>query len=345
MEDQNTSQSLFPMDSSSDSDDGEESGDIGSGSLFPMDGSEESSDSGGSSPIHAMKRKRRSSDSLFEDIEISDDSDSTENDDLEDDDDDNKDLLFSSKRPEDSSDSEDEFNIGLRGWDDEVLAYCRPMYKSYLIVIDVIIDQILYYRRVYPKNYFQNFNFHGVICKKVSKGASERITNKITRFKADLRKRFYEKLEGSDGRLRIEVILNSKTIVEKVWFDFKKIRYTKNRLNRIAKLNQTRDLPEMKYHRWTKRIECDMKVHENFCAIDGGFGNNISDLLRDLLRFLAAEQLDEVKRQLELKIWKIPNVQKPRKLMSAKYLSPLYSPFFTLWTSYRIETKCPNGEK
>ena len=80
----------------------------------------------------------------------------------------------------------------------------------------------------------------------------------------------------------------------------------------------------MKYHRWTKRIECDMKVHENFCAIDGGFGNNISDLLRDLLRFLAAEQLDKVKRQLELKIWKIPNVQKPRKLMSAKYLSPLY---------------------
>ena len=124
----------------------------------------------------------------------------------------------------------------------------------------------------------------------------------------------------------------------------------------------------MKYHRWTKRIECDMKVHENFCAIDGGFGNNISDHLRDLIRFLAAEQLDKVKRQLELKIWKIPNVQKPRKLMSAKYLSPLYrdgdcsspcskeirnlqtrkipiSPFFTLWTSYRIETKCSNGEK
>ena len=50
-----------------------------------------------SSPIHAMKRNRTSSDSLFEDIEISDDSDSTENDDLEDDDDDNKDLLFSSK--------------------------------------------------------------------------------------------------------------------------------------------------------------------------------------------------------------------------------------------------------
>ena len=75
--------------------------------------------------------------------------------------------------------------------------------------------------------------FVKVICKKVSKGASERITNKITRFKADLRKQFYEKLEGSDGRLRIEVILNSKTIIEKVWFDFKKIRYTKNRLNRM----------------------------------------------------------------------------------------------------------------
>ena len=59
------------------------------------------------------------------------------------------------------SDSEDEINVGLRCWDDYTLTSCRPMYKSYVIIIDAIIDQILYYRRVHPTNYFQNYNFHG----------------------------------------------------------------------------------------------------------------------------------------------------------------------------------------
>ena len=61
------------------------------------------------------------------------------------------------------SDSEDEINRGLSGWDEDILVYCRPMYKNYLFIIDAIIDQILYYRRVYQTNYFQNFNFHGGI--------------------------------------------------------------------------------------------------------------------------------------------------------------------------------------
>ena len=70
-----------------------------------------------------------------------------------------------------------------------------------------------------------------VICKKLSKSAPEKISNMLTRLKADLRNQFYEKLESSDGRIRIEIILNcGKSFVEKIWFDFKKIRYTKNRL-------------------------------------------------------------------------------------------------------------------
>ena len=67
------------------------------------------------------------------------------------------------KKDTPDSDSEDEINRGLSGWDEDILVYCRPMYKNYLFIIDAIIDQILYYRRVYQTNYFQSFNFHGGI--------------------------------------------------------------------------------------------------------------------------------------------------------------------------------------
>ena len=77
-----------------------------------------------------------------------------------------EDLLYWSKNTnpiENSSDSDfdEEINRPLRSWDEEILSYCRPMYKSYLAIIEAIIDQMLYYRKVYPTNYFQNFNFHG----------------------------------------------------------------------------------------------------------------------------------------------------------------------------------------
>ena len=94
--------------------------------------------------------------------------------------------------------------------------------------------------KIYPRKNFGRFflTFGGrkltsvtVICKKLSKNAPEKISNTITRFKDDLRSQFYEKLENSDGRIRIEIILNcGKSFAEKIWFDFKKIRYTKNRL-------------------------------------------------------------------------------------------------------------------
>ena len=76
-----------------------------------------------------------------------------------------EDLLYWSRNPiiENSSDSDfdEEINRPLRSWDEDILSYCRPMYKSYLAIIEAIIDQMLYYRKVYPTNYFQNFNFHG----------------------------------------------------------------------------------------------------------------------------------------------------------------------------------------
>ena len=73
-----------------------------------------------------------------------------------------------------------------------------------------------------------------VICKQLSKTAPEKISNDIKKFKNDLRKRFYDQLENSNGQIRIELLLNrGKSVVEKIWFDFKKIRYTKNRLYKM----------------------------------------------------------------------------------------------------------------
>ena len=73
-----------------------------------------------------------------------------------------------------------------------------------------------------------------VICKKLSKTAPDKISNDIKNFKNDLRKRFYDQLENSNGKIRIELLLNrGKSVVEKIWFDFKKIRYTKNRLYKM----------------------------------------------------------------------------------------------------------------
>lgn len=131
-----------------------------------------------------------------------------------------------------------------------------------------------------------------VICKKLSKTAPDKISNGIKNFKTDLKKRFYEKLESSDGRIRIEILLNrGKSVVEKIWLDFKKIRYTKNRLYKIAKLNHTKDLPVMKFHRHMKRIECALIFNQNFCRNNGDFGKNTTELLREMIRFLAAEDI------------------------------------------------------
>ena len=89
--------------------------------------------------IHAKKRK--SSESLFEDIEISD-SEKTEDEFEEAEDEIHEDLLYCSKNRnpiiENSSDSDfdEEINRPLRSWDEDILSYCRPMYKSYLVIIE-----------------------------------------------------------------------------------------------------------------------------------------------------------------------------------------------------------------
>ena len=76
--------------------------------------------------------------------------------------------------------------------------------------------------------------FAKVICKKLSKTAPDKMSNDIKKIKNDLGKRFYDQLENSNGQIRIEFLLNrGKTVVEKIWFDFKKIRYTKNRLYKM----------------------------------------------------------------------------------------------------------------
>ena len=73
-----------------------------------------------------------------------------------------------------------------------------------------------------------------VICKKLSETAPDKISNDMKKFKNDLRQRFYDQLENSNGQIRIELLLNrGKSVVEKIWFDFKKIRYTKNGLYKM----------------------------------------------------------------------------------------------------------------
>ena len=76
--------------------------------------------------------------------------------------------------------------------------------------------------------------FAEVICKKLSKTAPDKVSNDIKLFKNDLRKRFYDQLENSNGQIRMELLLNrGKSVVEKIWFDFMKIRYTKKRLYKM----------------------------------------------------------------------------------------------------------------
>jgi len=73
-----------------------------------------------------------------------------------------------------------------------------------------------------------------VISKKLSKTAPVKIVDGMNDFKNNLRKRFHEKLENSEGQIRIEILLHrDKSVVEKLWLDFKKIRYTKNRLYKM----------------------------------------------------------------------------------------------------------------
>ena len=62
-----------------------------------------------------------------------------------------------------------------------------------------------------------------------------------------------------------------------------------------AKYNHTKDLPIMKFHRHVKKIECALTVNRNFCQNNADFGNNVSDLLRELIRFLAAEEVQNIK--------------------------------------------------
>ena len=59
----------------------------------------------------------------------------------------------------------------------------------------------------------------------------------IKNFKSVLKKEFFENLEKSSGKpygqLRIEIILNRGSVKEKMWFDFKRIRYTKRRMRKM----------------------------------------------------------------------------------------------------------------
>ena len=76
--------------------------------------------------------------------------------------------------------------------------------------------------------------FAKVICKKLSKTAPDKMSNDIKKIKNDLGKRFYDQLENSNGQIRMELLLNrGKSVVEKIWFDFMKIRYTKKRLYKM----------------------------------------------------------------------------------------------------------------
>ena len=47
----------------------------------------------------------------------------------------------------------------------------------------------------------------------------------------------------------------------------------------------------MKFHRHMKRIECALIFNQNFCRNNGDFGKNTTELLQEMIRFLAAEDI------------------------------------------------------
>ena len=51
----------------------------------------------------------------------------------------------------------------------------------------------------------------------------------------------------------------------------------------------------MKFHRHVKRIENRLTVKQKYCQNNGNFGNNTSDVLRELIRFLASEDVKNPK--------------------------------------------------
>ena len=48
----------------------------------------------------------------------------------------------------------------------------------------------------------------------------------------------------------------------------------------------------MKFHRQVKRIESALTVYQSFCRNNGDFGKSISEVLRELTKFLAAEDVN-----------------------------------------------------
>ena len=48
----------------------------------------------------------------------------------------------------------------------------------------------------------------------------------------------------------------------------------------------------MKFHRQVKRIESALTVYQNFCRNNGDFGKSISEVIRELTKFLAAEDVN-----------------------------------------------------
>ena len=62
-----------------------------------------------------------------------------------------------------------------------------------------------------------------------------------------------------------------------------------------AKLNHTKALPVMKFHRHMKRIECALIFHKNFCRNNVDFGKNTTELLREMIKFLAAQDIQHPK--------------------------------------------------
>ena len=47
----------------------------------------------------------------------------------------------------------------------------------------------------------------------------------------------------------------------------------------------------MKFHRHVKRIENRLTVKQKYCQNNGNFGNNTTDVLRELIRFMASEDV------------------------------------------------------
>ena len=105
-------------------------------------------------------------------------------------------------------------------------------------------------------------------------------------------------------------------------------------MNRIfsAKKNQTSN-PGQKFFRLSKQIESSLKVNQDFYSMNRVFHTNVSQLLRDVIRTLASEEIEETEDKdknteqktpkLDFKIWKLPSLRENLELLSATHFGPL----------------------